>query len=127
MWTWLATPHTDRKRISALSQLSLPPFLTAVIDWLRAGYPQGIPERDYIPLLALLARRLTADEVAAVAKKLRDEGKLPANNADIGELIIGITDELPRQEDVARVRAQLALGGWPLADPHSASEYPDNL
>jgi hypothetical protein len=35
-------------------------------------------------------------------------------------LIIGITDELPRGEDVARVRAQLALGGWPLADPHSA-------
>jgi Protein of unknown function (DUF3349) len=110
-----------------LSQLSLPPFLTAVIDWLREGYPQGIPERDYIPLLALLARRLTADEVAAVAKKLRDKGKLPANNADIGELIIGITDELPRQEDVARVRAQLALSRWPLADPHSASEYPDNL
>jgi Protein of unknown function (DUF3349) len=110
-----------------LSQLSLPPFLTAVIDWLREGYPQGIPEQDYVPLLALLARRLTAEEVATVAAKLRDEGKLPASNADIGELIMGITDELPRQEDVARVRAQLALGGWPLADPHSASDHPDNL
>jgi hypothetical protein len=46
-----------------LSQLSLPPFLSAVVDWLRAGYPQGIPERDYVPLLALLARRLTAEKL----------------------------------------------------------------
>jgi Protein of unknown function (DUF3349) len=109
-----------------LSQLSLPPFLTAVVEWLRAGYPQGVPERDYVPLLALLSRRLTAEEVAAVAAQLRDEERLPVTNTDIGELIMGITDELPRGEDVARVRAQLALGGWPLADPHSASERPDN-
>jgi hypothetical protein len=110
-----------------LTQLSLPPFLSAVVDWLRAGYPQGIPEPDYVPLLALLARRLTAEEVAAVAAQLQNEGRLPATNTDIGELIMGITDELPRNEDVARVRAQLAAGGWPLADPHSPSESPDNL
>ena len=91
-----------------MSQLSLSAFLTAVVDWLRAGYPDGVPERDYVPLIALLARRLTAEEVAAVAGQLRDEGRLPVTNADIGELIMGITDELPRQEDVARVRAQLA-------------------
>jgi Protein of unknown function (DUF3349) len=89
--------------------------------------PRGFRSGDYVPLLALLARRLTAEEVAAVAAKLRDEGKLPASNVDIGELIMGVTDELPRQEAVARVRGQLALGGWPLADPHSASERPDNL
>ena len=110
-----------------MSQISLPPFLNAVVDWLRAGYPQGIPERDYVPLLALLARRLTADEVATVAAQLRDEGRLPVTNTDIGELIMGVTDELPRGEDVARVRAQLALGGWPLADPHSTPTRPDNL
>ena len=80
-----------------------------------------------MPLLALLARRLTAEEVATVAAQLQDEGRLPVTNADIGELIMGITDELPRCEDVGRVRAQLASGGWPLADPHSASESPDNL
>jgi len=117
----------DKERDFTLSQVSLPSFLSAVVDWLRAGYPQGVPEQDYIPLLALLARRLTAEEVATVAAQLRDEGRLPVTNADIGELIMGITDELPRQEDVARVRAQLASGGWPFADPQSASESPDNL
>lgn len=110
-----------------MTQLSLPPFLSAVVDWLRAGYPQGIPEQDYVPLLALLARRLSSEEVAAVAHRLQDEGRLPVTNTDIGELIMGITDELPRNEDVARVRAQLAAGGWPLADPHTAPESPDNL
>jgi hypothetical protein len=125
----MASPQigTKREGIPALSQLSLPPFLSAVVDWLRAGYPEGVPERDYVPLLALLARRLTAEEVATVAAQLRDEGTLPVTNTDIGELIMGITDELPRHEDVARVRAQLASGGWPLADPHSASESPDGL
>jgi hypothetical protein len=93
------------------------PILSSVIDWLRAGYPQGVPEHDYLPLLALLARRLTPEEVTEVAQLLRDDGKLPAD-ADIGTLIMKITNELPRQEDVARVRSQLALGGWPLADPH---------
>jgi hypothetical protein len=39
---------------------------------------------------------------------------------------MGITDELPRQEDVARVRAQLASGGWPSTDQHLASEPPDS-
>lgn len=110
-----------------MSQLSLPPFLIAVVDWLRAGYPEGVPERDYVPLLALLARRLTPEEVATVAAQLRDEGRLPVTSTDIGELIMGITDELPREEDVARVRAQLASAGWPLDDPHTASESPDDL
>ena len=36
----------------------------------------------------------------------------PVTNTDIGELIMTITDELPRNEDVARLRAQLASGGW---------------
>jgi hypothetical protein len=36
---------------------------------------------------------------------------------------MGVTDELPRGEDVARVRAQLALGGvghWPIRTPRSS-------
>jgi len=35
--------------------MALPPFLTSVIQWLRAGYPEGVPDVDYIPLFALLA------------------------------------------------------------------------
>jgi len=34
-------------------------FLHRIVNWLRVGYPQGIPPTDYMPLLALLSRRLT--------------------------------------------------------------------
>jgi uncharacterized protein DUF3349 len=41
-----------------------------VVAFVRAGYPQGVPEMDCFPLLALLRRRLSDDEVAAVAMRL---------------------------------------------------------
>lgn len=93
----------------------MPPILASIIGWLRAGYPNGVPESDYIPLVAVLARRLSSTEVRQIAAELRRQGVLPAENADIGVLITKQTDELPREEDVLRVRSRLALGGWPLA------------
>lgn len=100
--------------------MPLPTFLTSVVGWLRAGYPEGVPESDYIPLVAVLARRLSPDEVQAVAKSLVESGDLPIGNVDIGTLIFKLTNELPREEDVDRVRSRLALGGWPLVDPRPA-------
>lgn len=106
--------------------MPLPPVLDSIVSWLRAGYPQGVPETDYIPLLALLARRLTSEEVAAVAEELGRQtepafevagsGSASADtpqldNGDIGTLITKITHELPREEDVTRVRARLATAG----------------
>jgi uncharacterized protein DUF3349 len=29
--------------------MALPAFLGKIVGWLRAGYPDGMPERDYIP------------------------------------------------------------------------------
>ena len=48
----------------------MPSFLDSVVGWLREGYPQGVPEQDYVPLFALLRRRLTDDEVATVVEHL---------------------------------------------------------
>ncbi len=90
--------------------MSLPPVLDSIVGWLRAGYPQGVPEQDYIPLLALLARRLTSEEVEAVAAQLVRQGD-PVDPIDIGTLIMKVTNELPRNEDVARVRKQLETAG----------------
>ena len=55
-----------------------------------------------------------------MAAELVREGRLPADDTDIGTVITKVIDELPCEEDVARVRERLALGGWPLADPRSA-------
>ena len=86
------------------------PVLNSIVTWLREGYPQGVPERDYIPLLALLARRLTNEEVEAVAHELGHQGD-SFDDADIGALITRVTNELPRTEDIERVRGQLATAG----------------
>ena len=45
--------------------------LARIVAWLREGYPSGVPDHDYVPLLALLERRLTRSEVKRVAKALR--------------------------------------------------------
>jgi hypothetical protein len=97
--------------------MTLPPVLSSIVSWLRAGYPYGVPDNDYIPLLALLARRLTAEEVEAVAAELARQtspsadGTPAVDNGDIGVLITKITNELPREEDVARVRSHLDAAG----------------
>lgn len=90
-------------------------FLAKIVAWLNAGYPEGVPGADRVPLLALLTRRLTGDEVRTVAQDLMDRGEF--DHVDIGVLITGITDDLPLPEDVERVRERLAVSGWPLDDP----------
>jgi uncharacterized protein DUF3349 len=87
-------------------------FLTSVVSWLRAGYPEGIPPTDYFPVLALLSRRMSNDEVKQVTQALMQRGDF--DHVDIGVLITQLTDELPSPVDVERVRERLAARGWPL-------------
>lgn len=95
-------------------------FLTKIVAWLNAGYPEGVPGPDRVPLLALLKRRLTDDEVKTVAQDLIDSGEF--DHVDIGVLITEITDELPSSEDIERVRQRLAAKGWPLDDPRDTED-----
>jgi hypothetical protein len=95
-------------------------FLAKIVAWITSGYPDGVPGPDRVPLFALLKRRLTDDEVKAVVTALKDLGEF--DDADIGVLIIQITDALPVPEDVERVRGRLAAKGWPLDDPRDAEE-----
>jgi hypothetical protein len=91
-------------------------FLSSVVSWLRAGYPEGIPPTDSFALLALLANRLSSDEVKLVANELMLRGDF--DKIDIGVMISKLTDELPSESDIERVRVRLAAKGWPLDDPH---------
>lgn len=96
-------------------------FLSSIVKWLRAGYPEGVPPTDYFPLLALLSRRLSNDEVIAVARELLQRDGF--DDIDIGVAITQITDELPSQEDVERVQQRLAVAGWPLDDARDGEEH----
>lgn len=93
--------------------MALPSFLTDIIGWLRVGYPEGVPEVDYIPLFALLGTNLTDDEVNAVADELA-RGCDPDSASALHSAIKAVTNEPPSDSDIARVRARLAAGGWPL-------------
>jgi hypothetical protein len=95
-------------------------FLTSVVAWLRAGYPEGIPPTDYFPVLALLSRRLGNDDVKVVAHELMQRGDF--DDVDIAVLITQLTDDLPSPDDVERVRERLAATGWPLDDARDGEE-----
>jgi Protein of unknown function (DUF3349) len=93
-------------------------FVVRTLDWLRAGYPAGVPRQDYVVLLGLLQRKLTEVEVHEIAAELAglaEQGET-ITSADVEKLINEATLDQPSDEDLARVSAHLAAGGWPLAD-----------
>jgi Protein of unknown function (DUF3349) len=98
----------------ALETCDLGDLVARMVAFVRAGYPQGVPETDYVPLLALLRRRLSDDEVAAVATQLAARGEMNIDAADIGVAITRITGELPSQADLDRVQHRLEAIGWPV-------------
>ncbi len=93
--------------------MNLGDLVAKFVVFIRSGYPQGVPQTDYIPLLALLRRRLSDEEVEAVASHLVAEGDLNTDIADIGAAITRITDELPSLDDLERVQRRLDAIGWP--------------
>ena len=86
---------------TVLERMSLPGFLQKIVDWLRAGYPEGVPATDYVPLFSVLLRtHLTEDDVSAFARELA-----------------ALSDE-----DTARVISEaLAPRGWP---PAAGASWP---
>jgi hypothetical protein len=96
--------------------MALPPFLNRIVDWLRAGYPEGVPEHDYIPLFALLGSQLTNDEVTLIGDELAFSAD-PQSAEAIKKAIADVTHTTANDADINRVRSHLAAGGWPLAVP----------
>jgi len=96
--------------------MALPPLLSKIITWLRAGYPEGVPEHDYIPLFALLGSQLTNDEVTLIGDELAFSSD-PESAEAIKKAIADVTHTKPTEADINRVRSHLAAGGWPLAAP----------
>lgn len=94
---------------------------TRVLDWLRAGYPQGVPREDYLALLAVLHRSLTDVEIQQIAETLtaerhRDNPEDAIGSDEIEAAIADLAKETPGETDIARVKAILEGAGWQLND-----------
>ena len=89
--------------------------LRGVMDWLLEGYPAGVPPKDYIPLIALLRRRLSDEEIREMAAEIAELGADNTTQADIGVSITKLTDALPTSDEIARVEHHLMrYHDWPL-------------
>lgn len=93
-------------------------FLQSVLDWLHRGYPDGIPRTDYYPLLALLKRSLSEDDVVqATFTVLKDSNPDDPVTADqIRAAIREVVEKEPTPGEINQVAGRLAMVGWPLAD-----------
>jgi len=90
-------------------------LIASVLNWLRAGYPEGVPPKDSFPLLALLRRTLSDDDYVQIVAELVAEEKKKVRVRHIRDAIERFTREVPEESDIRQVAAQLAAGGWPLS------------
>ncbi|MCV7219263.1 DUF3349 domain-containing protein [Mycobacterium crocinum] len=91
-----------------------------MLNWLRAGYPNGVPGPDRVPLLALLrSTPLTEEQIKEVVAHItaKDSPALDGgiNEDEIAEFIKDVSHHDAGPENVKRVAATLAAAGWPLA------------
>ena len=97
-------PVTDSLALDSETRRNI---MRRLITWVRQGYPAGVPAADYVPLIALLSRRLTKDEVIDIVIELRGAGVLPSETGRIGAAIMGTTNEVPSIEEIERGRQHL--------------------
>jgi len=96
-------------------------FLGSVLRWLRAGYPDGVPGPDRVPLLALLrSTSLTDDQIREVVHNITASGSKALSDGEISddeiaEFIADMTHYDAGPENIRRVAGTLAAAGWPLS------------
>lgn len=101
------------------AEVGVPPtFLQSVLGWLQAVYPDGVSRTDCYPLLALLQRSLTEDEVvqAAFSVLKNSDPDNPVTAEQIRAAILETTEKEPTADEVNQVAGRLAMVGWPLSN-----------
>lgn len=93
-------------------------YFQSVLNWLHKGYPEGVPAKDYYPLLALLARTLDEDQVVQAAFGILKQADpaSPVTDEQIREAVHEVIAKEPNDNEINQVAARLAAVGWPLAD-----------
>jgi ribonuclease I len=90
--------------------------LDNILGWLHQGYPEGVPQKDYFALLALLKRSLTEDEVVKAAQSvLKNSESDSVTEDEIRTAVHTVIAKEPNPEEIHQVASRLASVGWPLA------------
>ena len=93
-----------------------PGVLENILGWLHQGYPEGVPQKDYFALLALLKRSLTEDEVVKAAQAvLKNSASDTVTEDEIRTAVQQVIEKEPNPEEIHQVASRLASVGWPLA------------
>lgn len=102
---------------ATLGEVTTTSLFQSILRWLRAGYPDGVPGPDRVPLLALLrSTPLTEYQVREVVRHITGEASPdhPIDHDEIAEFIKDVTHHDAGPENINRVASKLAAGGWPL-------------
>ena len=93
-----------------------PGVMDNILGWLHRGYPEGVPQKDYFALLALLKRSLTEDEVIRAAQSvLKSTPSDTVTEQQIRTAVHSVIAKEPNPEEIHQVASRLASVGWPLA------------
>lgn len=79
---------------------------------LRRAYPDGLPEEDYLPLLAVLSDGFSERQLAALVAEFADRERVVVDN-DHAAVRSG---RRQAATDVERVRSRLAKAGYVPSD-----------
>ena len=94
-------------------------LIARILNWLKAGYPEGIPQHDFPSVLLVLHRNLSDTEIESIADDLALQSisrySQPVTAEHIRAMIREHAFQSATPEDTRRVSAVLARGGWPLA------------
>lgn len=96
-------------------------WLLRFIEWLRVGYPAGVPDGDAGAIMYVLKQDLREEDIDRIAATIvakqdahRDQGK-PITEQEIHRYIETTMSQTPTEDDLARVRAKLHDGGFDVA------------
>lgn len=81
--------------------------ISSLVAFLRFRYPAVAPPVGYAPVLALLPRRMSDEEISVIATRLRMVGRRAMGRVDVGVEITRATGELPLPDDIDRVSRRL--------------------
>ncbi|AIK84189.1 hypothetical protein CGLAR1_02690 [Corynebacterium glutamicum] len=102
-----------------MSHNDSPNFARRALNWLRQGYPTGVPRHDTFALFYVLERELTEEDLNELVELLIAEGEnnglhdKPITREKIGELITHVHSQPPEDEDIDRIQKKLQAEGFP--------------